>query len=271
MKPLAHAAYAGDLDRIRELLAQGHDINERSEDNETPLHIAVNRGEIELVRYLVEQGADIEAKDLKGHKPLWCSFFSAYFEIFAFLISSGTDLSFRDKQGLTVLHCIVMYDRGPTWLNCLFDAVDIDPRTLFSMKDNDGDTPLHLLQSLTSAKFLVEYGYDSSTTGLQSTWMCPTLLSIRNKQGKTPYEAVKQSYKKEVIVTHMYLETCKYLYSFESLPLVDLATMKLSPGLNEFQRFLARRIYYAILCKLPSGPDFGRRIMAFLAPTDVMR
>ena len=62
-----------------------------------------------------------------------------------------------------------------------------------------------------------------------------------------------------------------YLGSFESLPLVDLATMKLSQGLNEFQRFLARRIYYTILCKLPSGPDFGRRIMAFLAPADVMK
>ena len=101
--------------------------------------------------------------------------------------------------------------------------------------------------------------------------MCPTLLSIRNKKGRTPYDAVKQHYKKEVIVTHKYLETCKYLYSFESLPLVDLATMKLSPGLNEFQRFLARRIYYTILRKLPSGPDFGRRIMAFLAPADVMK
>ena len=101
--------------------------------------------------------------------------------------------------------------------------------------------------------------------------MCPTLLSIRNKQGKTPYEAVKQHYKKEVIVTHKYLETFTYLDSFESLPLVDLATMKLSPGLTEFQRFLTRRIYYTILRKLLSGSDFGRRIMAFLAPADVMK
>ena len=264
---LADAAFAGDLDLVRELLVQGHNINERGEVNETPLHLAVIRGQIELVRYLVEQGADLEAKDIKGRPPLWYSFFSAYFEIFAFLISSGTDLSFRDKQGLTVLHCIVMYDRGPTWLNCLFNAVDIDPRTLFSMKDNDGDTPLHLLQSLTSAKVLVEYGYDSSTTGLQSTWMCPTILSTRNKQGQTPYQEVKQFYDE----TLKYLKVSTYLDYFESLPMVDLATMKLSPGLNEFQRFLARRIYYTILRKLPSGPDFGRRIMAFLAPADVMR
>jgi hypothetical protein len=102
--------------------------------------------------------------------------------------------------------------------------------------------------------------------------MCPTLLNIQNKQGKTPYEVAKQTSNKEVFLTDEYLGTSKYLDSFESLPLmVDLATMKLSPGLNDFQRFLARRIYYTILCKLPSGPDFGRRIMAFLAPADLMK
>ena len=66
-------------------------------------------------------------------------------------------------------------------MNRLLDSVDSDPRTLFSMKDSDG-------YSLASAKFLVKYGFESWTSGLQSTWMCPTLLSIWNEQGKTPYK-----------------------------------------------------------------------------------
>ena len=173
---LAQAAYAGGLDRVRELLAQGHNINERGEDNATPLNIAVYcRRDLELVRYLVEQGADLDAKDDSGNTPLRYSISTANIEIFAFLISSGADVSSRYIGGNTVLHLIVFLVNCPNWLHCLFDAVDIDPRTLFSVKNNDGKIPLHWLKGLASAKCLVEYGYDSSTTGLQSTWMCPTL------------------------------------------------------------------------------------------------
>ena len=37
---LHFAAHSGDLDRVRELLAQGYDINGRNHNNETPLHFA---------------------------------------------------------------------------------------------------------------------------------------------------------------------------------------------------------------------------------------
>ena len=263
MGVLTNAALVGDLDRVRELLAQGHNINERDECNATPLHLAVANGDIELVCYLVEQGADLDAKAGGEYTPLFYSFLRSRFEIFEILLSHGADASARDEYGHTVLHFIAAREHDPTWTTCLFDSVDIDPRTLCSMKNIVGTMALHYSRSLASAKCLIEYGFDSSTSGLQSTWMCPTLLSIRNKHGKSPYDLVKQE-KIGVVVAN-------YLESFESLPLVDLATMKLSPGLNEFQCFLARRIYYTILCKLPSGPDFGRRIMAFLAPADVMK
>ena len=156
-----NAAWAGNLDRVRELLAQGHDVNERSEDDETALHIAVKGSEIELVRYLVEQGADLEATNRSSGTPLVYSICKA---IFAILVSSGADVSVRHIDRNTVLYWIGMYNRGPTWMTCLFDAVDIDPRTLFSVKNIHGDTPLHLLHSLPSTKCLVENRFDSSPT-----------------------------------------------------------------------------------------------------------
>jgi ankyrin repeat protein len=62
MGVLTDAALKGDLDRVRELLAQGHNINERDEWGETPLHRAAQYNSIDVFRYLVEQGADLEAK-----------------------------------------------------------------------------------------------------------------------------------------------------------------------------------------------------------------
>ena len=258
MGVLTNAALVDDLDRVRELLAQGHNINERDECNATPFHLAVTHGKIELVGYLVAQGADLDAKDNDEYTLLSYSIVEAEFEIFEILLSRGADAGVKEIDGDTVLHMIVLCNNGPTWINCLFDSVDIDPRTLFSMKNNDGDTPLHYVTGVASAECLIEYGFDPSTSGLQSTWMCPTCLSIRNERGKTPCEMSAHGAK-------------TYLASFKDLPLINLATMKLSPGLNEFQRFLARRIYYTVLRKLPPGPDVAFRIMAFFCPADAMK
>lgn len=60
-----------------------------------------------------------------------------------------------------------------------------------------------------------------------------------------------------------------YLAPFEDLLPIDLTNMKLSVGLNDFQRFLARRIYFATLSKLPVRDAIALRIMAFLSPTHV--
>ena len=69
----------------------------------------------------------------------------------------------------------------------------------------------------------------------------------------------------------MLVAVAKNLKSFECLPMVDPTTMKLSAGLNEFQRSLARRIYSTTLCRLHPGRDVVLRVMAFLFPADVMK
>ena len=122
--------------------------------------------------------------------------------------------------------------------------------------DMYGNTPRVGARSVDLAKGLVEYGFDSATSGVQSTWMSPTLF-VRNKDSKT------------TTINQRNPVLAKYLDSFEFLPLVDQATMSMSPDLNEFQRFLARRVYYTVLPKL--GRDIALLVMAFLSPADVMK
>jgi len=124
---------------------------------------AAQYNSIDVFRYLVEQGADLEAKGDSGVTPLFQSIFAGLLQIFNILLSCGADISVRHTDGDTVLQSILIEDRGPTWMTCLFDTVDIDPRTLLLMKDIDGDTPVDYVLSLASTKFLVEFGFDSST------------------------------------------------------------------------------------------------------------
>ena len=261
---LYDAALDGDLERVSELLDQGHDVNKINHREATPLHAAALSGDINMVRFLVDRGADLEARDHSGDTQImFCCCFD--FRIFEFLLSlsRGADAMTRDSNGGTLLHWILIHDRGPTWMRLLFHHINGDPRMVLSMKDFDGSTPLHLAMRVDSARCLVENGFDpSSASVFQSTWMCPSVLFIPSNEGQTPLEESEEWRNKEL---------AKYLASFESLSLVDPATMKLSAGLDLFQRFLARRVYYTALCKIPTGHNVSLCIMAFLCPADVMK
>lgn len=74
------AVEAGDLDKVKELLAGGVDVNAKDEDGKTALHRALLREDAkrsetwpqtaELVKLLVESGADVSATDNDGRKSL---------------------------------------------------------------------------------------------------------------------------------------------------------------------------------------------------------
>src|ERR1041385_6268928 len=58
--PLHGAARHGQLDRVKQLLAEGADPNAReSGDNTTPLHWAAACADVDIVRALLDAGADV--------------------------------------------------------------------------------------------------------------------------------------------------------------------------------------------------------------------
>lgn len=61
------AAHLGKISEVKELLAQGVDINITDNDNNTALHLAAGAKQIDTVRFLVgQEGIDLEAVNLAG-------------------------------------------------------------------------------------------------------------------------------------------------------------------------------------------------------------
>ena len=68
-----HAAvYAGDLPKVKQLVAGGVDINKRDKKKVTPLHLAAFQGNtrhIAMAKWLLANGANAGARDFEGNRP----------------------------------------------------------------------------------------------------------------------------------------------------------------------------------------------------------
>ena len=61
--PLHDAAWAGDVARIRRLLAAGADVNGFDSDQKAPLHLAAADGHVEAINTLIDAGANVDARN----------------------------------------------------------------------------------------------------------------------------------------------------------------------------------------------------------------
>ena len=87
---------AGDLAKVRLLLAKGADINARSKQGRTPLIVAAAYdGNLEVVKLLIEKGADMAAKDGSGTTPLLAATDVNDTETVKFLVARGADVKAR--------------------------------------------------------------------------------------------------------------------------------------------------------------------------------
>ncbi|MDD5326918.1 MAG: ankyrin repeat domain-containing protein [Phycisphaerae bacterium] len=128
---LHKAAYEGNLEEVKALIAKGADVNAKwSRDfNYTPLHFAVIKGNegivkmfddfkeakditknvdyprlyTDIVSLLLANGADVNAKNLHGQTPLHMASYHGYLDMTELLIAKGADVNAKDNSGTTPL------------------------------------------------------------------------------------------------------------------------------------------------------------------------
>jgi ankyrin repeat protein len=94
---LLKAAEHGDLKKIRELLAQGKNVNSRNRDGSTALAEAVLARQAAAVRVLLDQGADLNATDKEGITPLMWAANRGFYHLVKLLLEQGADPNRRDS------------------------------------------------------------------------------------------------------------------------------------------------------------------------------
>jgi ankyrin repeat protein len=69
-KTMSEAVEFNDLDVLRTLIRQGHDVNALDPEGETPLHIAASNDNKEAIMTLLDAGAQVNKLDSFGVSPL---------------------------------------------------------------------------------------------------------------------------------------------------------------------------------------------------------
>ena len=104
--PLHEAAFLGNVEQAKKLIAQGHSVNEpKGADAWMPLHFAVMMRKTAMVSLLVSRGANVKAKTIEGDTPLHMAVARGKeMKIADLLIKNGADTEARNNNGATPLH-----------------------------------------------------------------------------------------------------------------------------------------------------------------------
>lgn len=100
---LMSAAWAGQVEAVKLLLAHDAGVNVADSGKETALFKAANRGYAEVVWLLLDNGADVHARDWRGNTPLLHAAWSGHTSIVELLLDRGADVNARNKEGWNAL------------------------------------------------------------------------------------------------------------------------------------------------------------------------
>ena len=102
--PLAKAAYDGDTELVRELIAQGADLEVFSGDSgseETALGWAALEGHLDTALVLIEASANVNAGNHGNWTPLMSAAYYGHPEMVKLLLEHGANPRTRDYMGKT--------------------------------------------------------------------------------------------------------------------------------------------------------------------------
>lgn len=175
------------------LLSKGADVNHKNELGRTPLHAMVIEDRFESCKWLVLNGADTNAQNDKKETPLMV-LFDCFFEtrnnaekIFHLLIEAGTNLMMKNQWGDTALH-LVATKGSAKYIKMLVKA-GMDP----NITTIGAGTPLHQaakFNCMEAAQALIDAGADVNRCVLPAEQ--PVLDAIKNNQEELAWELRSQ-------------------------------------------------------------------------------
>lgn len=137
--PLELAVAHGHLQVVKMLLQYKKvDMNAKSNDDWTILHIASQNNNLKMVKYLVDKGSDINAKNASGSKPVHIAAREGCKDTVEFFLSKGSSINDLGTANQTMLHYAAMKGHLEVVKYLIIQGADVNAQ------DANGLTPMHI-------------------------------------------------------------------------------------------------------------------------------
>ncbi|CEI99304.1 hypothetical protein RMCBS344292_13395 [Rhizopus microsporus] len=94
---------SGSLDKVKELVERGANVNHKDHAGWTPLHEAAIKGQYDVAKYLIEQGAIVNARGFEDDTPLHDACSYGFVDCVQLLVDSGANVYALNSEKQTPL------------------------------------------------------------------------------------------------------------------------------------------------------------------------
>ena len=181
---LAQAVADDDLDKARDLLVHGENVNGKDDnyDGVTPLFIAVENGNVGMVKLLLGFGAKVNTRDRSKQTPLMRLDEDATPELVATLMQAGAKIDLVDKEGNTVL---------------IRAAGRVDVEVLKELLRAGADVRLANKEGFTA---LMRAADEGSVESVRTLITAGSDVNAKNKEGETAWDLTGKDEIEELLV-----------------------------------------------------------------------
>ncbi len=172
-RKLYEAAQRGQLDRVKELLAEGYDASAPLHNGDTPLHTSAAQDYVEIVQLLIDAGADLEAVGDSEMTPLFAAASGGSARAVEALASVGANVNADDarrtalfnarslRDSLQVPGLIEAYDQVIRVLE-KYGAVDSIPAEQVLRNEERSALPMVLRErTIAHRRGVISFDYDN--------------------------------------------------------------------------------------------------------------
>ena len=129
--PIFASARSGDLDALKFIL-NNENINLEDSKGYSPLMLAAYNGQEDVVKYLIAAGADINQTDYSSNSILMGAAFKGHLKIVKLLVAAGVDIEAQNTSGQSALQFAEMFGRSEV---VLFLKSKLNKPEVFGLKD----------------------------------------------------------------------------------------------------------------------------------------
>ncbi|WP_168463972.1 ankyrin repeat domain-containing protein [Wolbachia endosymbiont of Ctenocephalides felis wCfeT] len=136
---LVDAVEEPNLEKVKEYIEKGANVNTRNHIGETLLHAAAYQGDLDIAEYLIEKGADVNSDVERFGKPLHAAIVEGNLNMVELLLNSGANINVGGRYHSAPLLYAIEVDQLEVASFLINKGADVNVT-----EERSGKTPLHL-------------------------------------------------------------------------------------------------------------------------------